>query len=404
MPSFLEPNFSGDFGDFASFVAHMKKIADADSTNRLQSLGRIPACPPVSSRPEFEFDRAQSNQVFSQLPCDVLAIGNHKLYIYANALDIHQNFASKFLGRYLSSNVDIAILGPNGSPVSVPVGIASPSSRRERAARSPFSVSCMALPETVTIKGGRHGERSLGRALTSAQFADTIKDEPDLFLLVGHMPVARDNCVDFDHRGSQRNLTVNRRYLDPNRVTYKAEKSPKGLKRWPRDLTSTSIFGTALRDYTLSRGPFPSSGSLLSLIPDQVLPTALTENNTRANIPNIIITDSGSLRFDIYAGLYTKNDQLTASPFTDSFVFIVGVPLSVASAVLLALNGEGANGRRELAEAAEPYARGDVETRYWLWLEDMHASAGPERRAVESNTWIRDQRCRAIPPLLTHRS
>jgi hypothetical protein len=26
------------------------------------------------------------------------------------------------------------------------------------------------------------------------QFADAIKDEPDVFLLAGHMPVARDNC------------------------------------------------------------------------------------------------------------------------------------------------------------------------------------------------------------------
>ncbi|KAH8985622.1 hypothetical protein EDB86DRAFT_3083424 [Lactarius hatsudake] len=72
MPSFLEPNLSGDFGDFASFVAHMKKIADVhfdvDSTNRLQPLERIPARLLVSltsTRPELEFDPAQSNQSFS---------------------------------------------------------------------------------------------------------------------------------------------------------------------------------------------------------------------------------------------------------------------------------------------------------------------------------------------------
>jgi len=211
---------------------------------------------------------------------------------------------------------------------------------------------------------------------------------------------------------------VNRRYLDPNRVTYEVwnisalASSPKPIARQYHTNrhdssfdTSTGRtitkglealaarfdldfkFGTAPRDYTLSRDPFPSNGSLLSLIVDQVLPTALTVNNTRANIPNIVITNSGGLRFDIYAGPFTKNDQLTASPFADAFGFIADVPLGVASAVLPALNGEGANGRRGLAEAAaERYARGDVEIRYRLWLEEMHARAGPERRAAQNLT------------------
>ena len=52
------------------------------------------------------------------------------------------------------------------------------------------------------------------------------------------------------------------------------------------------------------------------------MPVALSINNTRANIPNIMITNSGSQRFDLYGGPFTKNDQLTASPFADAFLFI----------------------------------------------------------------------------------
>ncbi|KAH9042283.1 5'-nucleotidase, partial [Lactarius hengduanensis] len=225
-------------------------------------------------------------------------------------------------------------------------------------------------------------------ALESGRYMETLGEE---LLFSG---------VDLDHRGSKRNLTVNRRYLDPNRVTYEyhtnsrdssfdtstGRKITKGLEALAARFDLDLKFGTAPRDYTLSRDPFPSNGSLLSLIADQVLPTALTVNNTRANIPNVIIANPGGLRFDIYAGPFTKNDQLTASPFTNAFVFIAGVPLGVARAVLPALNGEGANGRRELAEAAERYARGDVETRYRLWLEDMHARAEPERRAAQNLT------------------
>ncbi|KAH8977055.1 Metallo-dependent phosphatase-like protein [Lactarius hatsudake] len=448
-PSFPEPNFSGDFGNFASFVAHMKKIADekdvdlllVDSGDLHDGTGLSDGFPPGG------IDAHDSNQFFSQLPYDVLAIGNHELYIYANALDMHQNFAPKFPGRYLSSNVNITIPGPNGSPVSVPVGsrFAKFKTRKGRKVTS--------LGVLYDFTGNDHNTtvQKVEDMVKEAWFADAIKDEPDFFLLVGHMPVARDNwplvfnavrvvhpttpililgghthirdclqfdgrsialesgrymetlgflSVDLDHRGSTRNLTVNRRYLDPNRVTYEyhtnsrdssfdtsiGRQITKGLKALAAQFDLDFKFGTAPRDYTLSRDPFPSNGSLLSLIVDQVLPTALTVNNTRANIPNIIITNSGGLRFDIYSGPFTKNDQLTASPFTDAFVFIAGVPLSVASAVLPALNGEGANGRRELTEAAERYARGDVETRYRLWLEDMHARAGPERRAAQNLT------------------
>ncbi|KAH9039804.1 Metallo-dependent phosphatase-like protein [Lactarius pseudohatsudake] len=447
--SYPEPNFSGDFGDFASFVAHMKKIAIGkdvdlllvDSGDLHDGTGLSDGFPPGS------VDAHDSNKFFSQLPYDVLAIGNHELYVYANTLDMHQNFAPKFPGRYLSSNANITIPGPNGSPVSVPVGsrFAKFKTRKGRKVTS--------LGVLFDFTGNDHNTtvQKVEDMVKEAWFADAIKDEPDFFLLVGHMPVARDNwplvfnavravhpttpililgghthirdclqfdgrsialesgrymetvgflSVDLDHRGSKRNLTVNRRYLDPNRVTYEyhtnshdssfdtsiGRQITKGLKALAARFDLDFKFGTAPRDYTLTRDPFPSNGSLLSLIVDQVLPTALTVNNTRANVPNIIITNSGGLRFDIYSGPFTENDRLTASPFTDAFLFIAGVPLSVASAVLPALNGEGANGRRELGEAAERYARGDVETRYRLWLEEMHARAGPERRAAQNLT------------------
>ncbi|KAH9058227.1 Metallo-dependent phosphatase-like protein [Lactarius vividus] len=450
-PSFPEPNFSGDFGDFASFVAHMKKIAmEKDVDLLLVDSGDLHDGTGLSDGfPPGGIDAHDSNQFFSQLPYDVLAIGNHELYIYTNALDMHQNFAPKFPGRYLSSNVNITIPGPNGSPVSVPVGsrFAKFKTRKGRKVTS--------LGVLYNFTGNDHNTtvQKVEDMVKEAWFADAIKDEPDFFLLVGYVLVARlpwpmierplvfnavravhpttpililgghthiRDClqfdgrsialesgrymetlgVDLDHRGGNRNLTVNRRYLDPNRVTYEyhtnsrdssfdtsiGRKITKGLKALATQFDLDFKFGTAPRDYTLSRDPFPSNGSLLSLIVDQVLPMALMVNNTRANIPNIIIANSGGLRFDIYSGPFTKNDQLTASPFTNAFVFIADVPLSVASAVLPALNGGGTNGRRELAEAAERYARGDVETQYRLWLEEMHARAGPERRAAQNLT------------------
>jgi hypothetical protein len=104
----------------------------------------------------------------------------------------------------------------------------------------------------------------------------------------------------------------------------------------------------------------------------EVMPVALTVNNTRASVPNIMIINSGALRFDIYAGPFTKNDQLTVLSYADPFLYIPNVPFSVAKGVLPALNGAGTNHRRrDEAVEAELWARGYVGTRYREWMEDM---------------------------------
>jgi hypothetical protein len=75
--AFPEPNYSGDFGDFASFVEHMKEIAFlrgvdlllVDSGDLHDGTGLSDGGPPGS------VDAHDSNKFFSQLPYDLLAIG-----------------------------------------------------------------------------------------------------------------------------------------------------------------------------------------------------------------------------------------------------------------------------------------------------------------------------------------
>lgn len=121
------------------------------------------------------------------------------------------------------------------------------------------------------------------------------------------------------------------------------------------------------------RAPFPQNDSVLTLLVEQVAPVALAINNTRASIPNIIITNSGELRFDILKGPFTKNDQFTALPFADSFLFIPDIPLSIAAQVTPALNGVGASDKRAIMEdrEADLYARGHIDKRYMDWLKAM---------------------------------
>jgi len=184
--------------------------------------------------------------------------------------------------------------------------------------------------------------------------------------------------------GNTNNITFTRRYMDQNRVTYQYHTSilnttydtddgrniTAGLKQLAVDFNLSYVYGTAPQTYTLDQNPYPSNGSALTLFIAEAAPVALAINNTRADIPNIIITNSDELRFNIFEGPFTKNDQLTAAPFTDSFLYIPNITATVANQVLPALNGDTSY-KRSLADK-ELWGRGRVEGRYRSWLKDMN--------------------------------
>lgn len=100
-----------------------------------------------------------------------------------------------------------------------------------------------------------------------------------------------------------------------------------------------------------------------------------------------MLTNSGELRFDIFSGMFTRNDQFTSLPFADAFLFIPNVSLSVANAVLPALNVQSADTKRALREGreAELYARGNVDARYMAWLEEMARRDGAREKRAAAN-------------------
>ncbi|RDX43419.1 hypothetical protein OH76DRAFT_1487894 [Lentinus brumalis] len=449
--SFPEPNYSGDLGDFASFVTHMKQLAiEKDVDLLLVDSGDLHDGTGLSDGfPPGGVDGHESNKFLFELPYDVMAIGNHELYIYNNTYDMYKTFAPKLNGRYLSSNVNITVLDKFGKSVSVPVGERYVKFKTRKGRK----VTSLGVLFDFTGNDVNTTVQKVEDMVKEHWFAEAIKEEPDFFLLAGHMPVTKDNwptvfnavravhpttpililgghthirdCVQFDgrsmalesgrymetvgwmsakldHKGSTKNITFSRRYLDPNRVTYEyhtgrgnftfdtqtGKSITKGLNNLAEEFDLNQLFGTAPEDYTISQVPFPSNGSLLSLYAE-AMKYSLTVNNSRASNQNIMITNSGSQRFDVYSGPFTKNDQLTSSPFADSFLYIPDVPVSIASQVLPALNHAGANERRALIEEheRERYARGDVDMRYLAWLEEMDSrNHGAERRAANNAT------------------
>ncbi|KIJ33525.1 hypothetical protein M422DRAFT_264454 [Sphaerobolus stellatus SS14] len=445
-----EPNYSGDFGDFSSFVQHMKAEADRRGVDLLLiDSGDLHDGTGLSDGfPAGGVDAHDSNAIFSELPYDVLAIGNHELYIYANTLDVYQNFAPKWNGRYLSSNVNITVADKHGNAVSTPVGSRFTKFKTKRGRK----VTSLGVLYDFTGNDKNTTVQPVAAMVQEAWFKEAIQEQPDVFVLVGHMPVQRDNwplvfnairavhpltpililgghthirdCVQLDNRSmslesgrymetvgwltvklddnkSNKPLTFSRRYLDPNRVTYQFHTGlgnllfntlqgitiSAQLQGLAKRFDLSQAFGTAPQDYFLSRAAFTSNQSLPGFFIREVVPFAISVNNSRASIPNVILSNSGSQRFDLFAGSFTKNDQLTVSPFTDAFQFIENVPFSVASQILDDLNDSNLPSRKRAEESmAELYRRGDVSMRFNEWLQDQWERAPVERRTAQNLT------------------
>jgi len=87
---------------------------------------------------------------------------------------------------------------------------------------------------------------------------------------------------------------------------------------------------------------YPSENSLLSWLQTQVLPSSSkASKNVTAKHPQIVITNSGAMRFDIFKGPFTIDTTFLVSPFTSGFRSIASIPYQSANQILRLLNNEG---------------------------------------------------------------
>ncbi|CAD6904547.1 unnamed protein product [Tilletia controversa] len=477
-----EPSFSGDWGDFASFVSRMRfqalqrgvDLLLVDAGDLHDGAGLSDAFPPGQVNGQV------SNKFHAMVKYDVLAIGNHELYVHNITRDMYENFAPSQGNRYLSSNVNITI-AKNGQNVSVPVG------QRYVKFRTSHGRKVTAFGTLFGFTGNAAGTtvQPAAAMVNETWFQEAIKEEPDFFLLAGHAPVRTDktfpnviaairklhpttpcivvgghthirDAVKYEDNAygieSGRymetvgwmafNLTktkkptatlppllditvgitlratpsatpsattagitgFSRSYIDANRRNYAFHaglSSPAKLDTIKGKLISaqmeqvadrwnlSAVFGVAPQDYYLNRVPVTDDHALLNLLGNQVLPTVIsTSNPARANVPNLVLANSGSQRFDLYAGNFSKNDKYIVSPFLDAFLYLQDVEYQYATQILTQLNNEGAY-RRSLDGSVHPvdrsstasshegeqYARGDVDHIYNAWRKEQVEAA-----------------------------
>ena len=89
------------------------------------------------------------------------------------------------------------------------------------------------------------------------------------------------------------------------------------------------------------RAPYPGNSSIYSLIEKKVLPLLVgTEADTidRISTPRFILTNTGSIRYDLLKGQFTKDTGYIVSPFPNTWVYIPSVPIEKAQKILKLLN------------------------------------------------------------------
>ncbi|KAG1775218.1 Metallo-dependent phosphatase-like protein [Suillus placidus] len=444
--SWAEPYYSGDLGEFFSFVTHMKQVAiDKDVDLLLIDSGDLHDGTGLSDGyPLGGVDAYESNKFLERLPYDLMTIGNHELYIYADTYDMYTNFVPHLAGRYLTSNVNITVFNSDGEPESVPVG----SRYTKFTTRKGRRITSLGVIFNFTQNDVNTTVQTVDNMVREQWFIEAIAEEPDVFVLIGHMPVSNDSwptvfnavravhpltpililgghthirdCRQYDGRSmalesgrymetigadldaakdNQDNITFTRRYLDQNRVTYEYHTQTSnqtfdtddgrsisyGLEALAACFNLSYLYGTAHQDYTMNQNPYPSNGSLLSLFIEDAVPYALAINNTRDSIPNIIIINSWAIRFDLFKGSFTKNDQLTIMQYKDSFLYIANVTSGIANQVLPAMNKPTATKRKR--DETGILSREINDTRDSDLLEEIDHRPGVSGREATSGNW-----------------
>ncbi|KAI9789563.1 MAG: hypothetical protein M1816_005970 [Peltula sp. TS41687] len=163
--------------------------------------------------------------------------------------------------------------------------------------------------------------------------------------------------------GAASSLRYFRRYLDWNTRTF-AYHAPGSqdlaigaqvsaeISDARRRLNLTALYGCAPRTWCQYCQPFEAPGNIFSLVETAL--SAVVVNESRADIPRLIITNTGHIRFSLVQGPFTYDDSFIVSPFLDAFQYLPNVPYSLASQVINILNNRRSTGTSKKRSLTTP--------------------------------------------------
>lgn len=178
-----EQNYGADWGDFVTFSRHMRHKAGnlgvdlllVDTGDLHDGNGLADATTP---------NGVVSNKIFEEIDYDLLAIGNHELYVSEVAYETFTGFSKVYGERYLTSNVEI---------INPTTGQYEYVGAKYRYFKTEHGLRIMAFGVLYDFTGNSNVSRVTKTAdLVKQQwFLDAInyKDPIDLFVVIGHNPI-----------------------------------------------------------------------------------------------------------------------------------------------------------------------------------------------------------------------
>jgi hypothetical protein len=132
------------------------------------------------------------------------------------------------------------------------------------------------------------------------------------------------------HTGLNRSTFPTERGLNASAAIHKARKA----------LELDYNFGCAPRDLWMNRAPYPGNDSIFTWLETEVIPDVAV-NPERKDIPTLAILNTGTIRFDIFKGAFTRDITYIISPFISKFSYLKDVPYGAAKRVEKLINSAG---------------------------------------------------------------
>ncbi|KAI5467934.1 Metallo-dependent phosphatase-like protein [Mariannaea sp. PMI_226] len=398
-----EPQYSADWGDYVSFIHHMRKQADNDGTDllvvdtgdRIEGNGLYDASEPKGS---YQYD------IYAKADVDIISVGNHELYKAYSVDREHNTTVPNYKENYIASNLDY---------VNHETGERSPLAQRYRKFKTKNQgINIVALGFLFDFKGNANNSvvQPVKEVIEEDWFQEAIREKPDLFVVIGHVGLRMEefkaiftairkqnwhipivffgghahvrDARKFDSKafamasgryfetigwmsidglktGSDEveatsSPSFNRRYIDNNLFglhyhtglndttfpTKQGKKVSDMITHARKELDLGHLYGCAPKTLWMRSAKYPSEDSIYTWITDELFPDIITRKG-REDKPRLALTNTGGIRFDIFKGPFTRDSIYTVSPFQSGFRYIKDVPYKAAAKVIELLNSGG---------------------------------------------------------------
>ncbi|ORY40656.1 Metallo-dependent phosphatase [Rhizoclosmatium globosum] len=386
--------YSANFADFSVFVDKMKAKADAQNVELfVVDCGDQHDGTALSDNLDVQpVDGYLTNPAIQLLPYDVLAIGNHELYLNPIIDDVTNNIAKFWGEKYLTGNVYTSV-DKTMNANSVPIGNRF---RRFTGSKGTKVTAFGWLFSSFANSQGTHAYiTNVADEVKQQWFIDAVNQDADLFIITGHVTLrasqgSSTNSPEWDatikairaikpetpivifgghlHIRDYKNMgykayglsagrymetvgfmsltkdgnKIDRRYLDANVPTYNYHIGQPANA----SLGSTTTTGQQILSIIAKASTLTKSNQVIGYVPrdyylNRVSPTddgsiykligdylAPTMQLPGRN-PALFALNSGSIRLDLFKGPLTVDNAFQASPFSDYFMLIPNVPYSI---------------------------------------------------------------------------